>query len=145
MTVHVHVEHARRFVEEVIVKRRHVETVVQHGGHHRVDFVFGQHEVAHHDVTVIAFSQRDPAAETEWRRRRYAVDAHVDVVPRNVDLEDAILVIAVARERFQHRGVLRRHFLCDRRLGKNERSEQNQERTHAVHIAQHVLHQRCYG
>ncbi len=50
MTVHVHVENARLFPEEVIVQGGHVETIVEKRRHHGIDFVLSQDEIAHHDV-----------------------------------------------------------------------------------------------
>ena len=49
----VHEVDLRLVEEEVIVQRRHLETVVQGGTHGRVDFVLEQNRVAHHHQTVM--------------------------------------------------------------------------------------------
>ena len=70
VTVHVHVEHARLVPEEVVVQSRNLEAVVEQRGHHRIDLVLRQDEVAHHHIHAAgAFGHRDPAAEAERRRR----------------------------------------------------------------------------
>ena len=50
MTVHVHVEDARTFKKEVVVKSRYFKAIVEESGHDRIDLVFEQHQVTHHYV-----------------------------------------------------------------------------------------------
>src|SRR4051812_20763703 len=62
----VHVEHARRLVEDVMMQSRLLDAVFLKGEHHVFDFVFGQYEVAHHHR--IAFShigEAEPAPERQ--------------------------------------------------------------------------------
>src|SRR5262249_34934371 len=70
MTVYVHVEDARAFKEEVVVEGSHFETVIEEGGHDRIDLVFLKHEVPHHYVhTAVTLGHREPSAEAKRRRR----------------------------------------------------------------------------
>ena len=54
-------------------------------------------------MPAVALRERDPAAESERRRRRPAADGDVQVVARDVDLQHAILEVALLVERCQHR------------------------------------------
>ena len=91
-----------------------------------VDFVFGQDEVAHHDVHPgIALRERKPAAESERCRRRPAADRHVEVGARNVDLQHAILEVALLVEGRQARLILRRYVL--RAYGRGGWADERQE------------------
>src|SRR5689334_12730051 len=66
MTHNVHVKEARALVEEMIMERSDLQSVVEKRGHDRVYLVFGQHEVAHHNIlTAVAFRHRQPASESE--------------------------------------------------------------------------------
>ena len=98
--MHVHVEDARLLPEEVVVQRGDLEAVVEQRRHHRIDFVFGEHEVAHHHVGAARpLGQRDPAAEPERRGRRPLSDGDLQVAARDVHLQHAVLEVARAAER----------------------------------------------
>ena len=127
VSVHVHVEHARLVAQKVIVKGRDLEPVVEQGGHHGIDLVFGQDEIAHQDIhAASALRHRDPAAESEWCGRVDAGNGDVQIVARNVHFEHVRFVVALFAERAQHLLVFGGYFLranagCERQRQQHAR------------------------
>ena len=126
--VHVHVEDARLFPEEVIVQRGDVEAVVEESGHHGVHLVLGEDEVAHEDVRAARpFREGDPPSETEGRRRGPAGDGDVQVAARDVHLQDAVLEVALLAQRGEDGMVVGRDVLGDHAAagqdGRGERED----------------------
>ena len=59
------------------------------------------------------------------------IETDAEVISRDVHLQHAISEVALAAERIQHRGILRRHVLRKDRLGKD--GDRNQDK-YAAHI-----------
>ena len=100
----------------MVVKSRRLQAVVEERGHHRVDLVLRQHEIAHHHVHAAGtLRHRHPAAETEWGRGFHIRHGDAEVVARNVDLEDVGLVVALLAQHRQDLLVVGRNLLrhCD--------------------------------
>src|ERR1700730_3908365 len=101
--MHVHVVNMRVVPKEMVVKRGDLDAVVQECGHDRIHLVLTQHPVTHHYVSALrGLGKRKPAAETERRGRGHTLDGHLEIITRNVDLEDTCLKIAFAVEELQH-------------------------------------------
>ena len=112
VTHDVHVEEAGTLEKEVIVQRGHFQPIVQERRHYRVHLILSQHKVAHHDVhTSVTLGHGQPAAESEGGGRGHAVDNHVQVLPRNVDLQDVCLEIPLFAQDLQHFLILGGHLL----------------------------------
>src|SRR5689334_14082735 len=94
----VHVVHAWLVPEEMIVESGHLESVLEQRGHHGIDLLLQQHEVAHHDVHSCAFGHPNPSSESKWRGRRNVRNCDLEVVPRDVDLQYLVLEIALFPE-----------------------------------------------
>ena len=100
--VHVHVEHVRLIPEKMIVQRRNIDPVIEQRRKHRIYFFLQQHQIAHHHVRAVrGFRQRNPPAESKWRRRRETLNGHLQVVPRNIHFQNARLEIPFPVERFK--------------------------------------------
>ena len=99
--------------------------------------VFRQHEVAHHHVhPAIALRERDPAAETERRRRGHAVDGDLQIAAGNVDLEHVVLEVARPAERLEDRCVVGRHLRrrCLRNGGGGKERQYGNECAHDLDL-----------
>ena len=108
--MHVHVEDSRALPEEVVVQRRHLETVVQQRRHHRVYFVFREHEIAHHHGTSgVSGRERQPPAEPEGRRDRAARNRDSEVAAGKVYAADVVLEVTLSAERLEHGGAFGRN------------------------------------
>jgi len=102
VTVNVHLKDAWTLKEEMIVHRRDFESVIEEGGHDRIDLVFQKHQVAHHDVhSTVTLGHRKPASEAERRRGCDTVDGDFKVVPGNVDLQDVVFEIPLLARDFR--------------------------------------------
>src|SRR5207253_6401020 len=77
MSVDVHVHHARRFVQQVIVERRNLYAFFFQFRHYRTDFVFGQNQISHHHRFGSQLSKRDP--RTEDRKSTRLNSSHVAI------------------------------------------------------------------
>ena len=96
----------------MIVQRRHFEAVIEQRRHHRIHFLLGEDEVAHHHVHAAGpLCHRHPAAESKRRWRLDAGDGHADVIARDVHLEDAGLEVALLAERGEHLLIVGGHIL----------------------------------
>src|SRR5207247_598610 len=72
-----------------------------------IDFVLQEHEIPHHDVAAaIPFGHSEPAAETKRRRRCGSVNRDFQVIARDVDFQNARLIVAFLVERFKHSLVI---------------------------------------
>src|SRR6476660_9788139 len=112
MSMYVHVEHTRTFKEEVVVKRRHVKPVLQQGRHYGIHLVFEQHKVAHHHfVSACALGHGEPTAKAEGRWSSDAVYSNFEIVPRDIDLQNVGLEIALLLQCFEYGLVVSRHAL----------------------------------
>jgi hypothetical protein len=119
--------------KKVIVERCDFEAAVEQRGHHRVDFVLRQDEIAIMTSIpplplVIATQPPNPK-----RRRRLDVrDRDAEIVARDVDLEHARFVVTLFAESREHLLILGGHVL--RRRVERER----QDDCHAIHHAFHA-------
>src|SRR5882672_3919753 len=76
--------------EEMIVKRSDIDSVFEQRGENRIHFVLQQHQVAHHHIrTIRRFSQGNPTSEAERSRRGEALNCHLQIVARNIYIENA--------------------------------------------------------
>ena len=78
----MHIHHARRLMEYVVMERRlHDSTFLQfrHHGHH---FIFGEHKIAHHHALVAHLLEGDPRAERKRRLDGHAAHSHLQVAAR---------------------------------------------------------------
>src|SRR5512142_1096952 len=95
----VHVEDAWALEKEVIMDSRDFESVIEESGHDRIDLVFQEDQVAHHHVhAAVTLGHCKPAPEAERRWSGDAVDGDLQIVARDVDLQDAILEITLFAE-----------------------------------------------
>src|SRR5258708_19377891 len=112
MTVYMHEEDVWIIPEEMIVKCRDVDPIFQKSGHNRIHFFLEKHEVAHHYIrTVCPFGQGNPAAETEGRRCGDSLDRHLQVVARNINLENASFEVTLTVQRFENLLIITRYVL----------------------------------
>src|SRR5438093_1579810 len=82
----VHIENARLFPEEVIVKSSYLEPVFEQRRHHRIHFILEQNEVAHHDAgSSIALRHGEPAAKSERSWCPDAINGDLKIISRYVD------------------------------------------------------------
>ena len=132
MTVHVHVVDARRVEEEVVVQRGDIKPVGQQRGHHRIDLVFREHEIAHHHVhPARAFRQSQPSAKAERRGRGDAVDDDVQIIARDVHLQDVVLEIALLAKRREHGLVVGRHRGLGEYRGREKKKQEGEQSAHS--------------
>src|SRR5260370_29543679 len=118
--MHVHVEDAWAFEEEMIMNSGHFEAIVQQSRHDWVDFILCQNEVAHHYVhSTLAFGHREPAAEAERRRRRDSFNAGLQIVPGNIDFQNSVLEVPLLSKSLQHVVIIGRHRLRYRQTSRN--------------------------
>ena len=59
----------------MVVHGRHLQALGKQLRHHRIDFAFGQDEIAHHHGRVAHRLERDPAAEGEAGLEGHSVQA----------------------------------------------------------------------
>src|SRR5439155_9352823 len=93
--VNVHEIDVRVVPEKMVVKCGHIDSIIEKRRHDGIHFLLKQHKIAHHHVgSVTGFGQSDPAAESEWRRRRESLDRHLQIVAWNIYFENARLEVA---------------------------------------------------
>src|SRR6266851_9885733 len=127
--VDVHVKDVRIIPEEMIVESRHIDSVVEQHGEDGIDFFLKQYQVTHHRLrSVCRFGQRDPASETKRRRRRKALDGHLQIVARNIYLENASLEVAFSVQALQNLLVVTRDFLSWRGASEREETSHRKEK-----------------
>src|SRR5438034_676200 len=81
----------------MIVQGRHVDSVVEEGGHHGIYLILKQHQVAHHHfVAIRCLCERNPSAEPERSWCRYPLHGHLEIVAGNIDLQYPVLEIPFA-------------------------------------------------
>src|SRR5437773_655676 len=75
----------------MIVQGRHVDSVVEEGGHHGIYLILKQHQVAHHHfVAIRCRCERNPSAELERSWCRYPLHAHLEIGAGNIDLHHSV-------------------------------------------------------
>ena len=63
--------------------------------HHGIHFVLSQNQVSHdHFFSAFALGHGEPTAKTKGSWQRVSGNVHVQITPRNVDLEDVRFVVA---------------------------------------------------
>src|SRR5215203_4684106 len=85
---------------------------------------------------MVALGEGEPATKPERRRRRDTVDDDLEIVPRDVDLEDVVLEVALTADGLKHGGVLRRDLRSGRwrlRRGRCDADEHRHERDECAH------------
>ena len=86
----------------MIVKGGHFQSVLKQRRHHRIDHVLQQYQVAHHNVIpTFALRQCEPTAESESSRNWIVRDCDVQVIPRYIDFQHVLLVVARFPDDFQ--------------------------------------------
>jgi hypothetical protein len=86
----VHVHHARRFADEMIVQGALLDAALLEFCHHRRDFVGREHEIAHRDRLAVRGSlERDPRSERECRLEGDVPDSDAKIAARKAELVDA--------------------------------------------------------
>jgi hypothetical protein len=89
VTVHMHVEHPRIFEKEMVVQRRHLDSVLQKGAHDGIHLIFEKDQITHHHfLSTHSLRHCQPTTETEGSGSADAIDCHLDVIPRYVDLQN---------------------------------------------------------
>jgi hypothetical protein len=90
----MHEEDTGILPEEMIVQGGDFQPVVQQSRHHRIHFVLRQNEVSHHDLfSTVTFGHRKPATKAKRGRRRVACNFNVQVITRNIHLQDIRFVV----------------------------------------------------
>src|SRR6266481_1435554 len=140
-TVNVHEVDVRVVPKEMVVKRRHVDPVVEQRRHHGIDLFLQQNKVAHHHVgTVGPFGHRDPPAETEGRGRRYALNRDFQVAARDIDLEYPCFEVALPVKSLQNFLIITRDVLSESaHAGQQETTTRKQDQHSFLHQAKHVM------
>ena len=102
----VHVHHARRLVEHVVVEGRLLHTAGLERAHHGRHLALEKHEVAHRHRRVRPRGlERDPRAERQRGLERHAAGDHGEVAPREGEAHHAAgLAGARPAERFSYAG-----------------------------------------
>ena len=110
--VNVHVEDARLFPQEMIVESRHFDSMVEQRRHHWIHFFLEQNQVAHEDFfpSRVLF-HRHPSPKTKRCRRCRSGNRDLQIRPRNIRLQHAVLEVPFAAQRIQHFLVFGGHFL----------------------------------
>ena len=111
-SVYMHEIYVRVVPEKMVVQCGHIDSVIEKRRHDGIDFILKQHKIAHHHfASVCCFGQRDPSAESEWRRRRESLNRHLQVVPRDIHFQDPGLEVALPIQRFENILIVARHVL----------------------------------
>src|SRR5262245_23929640 len=135
---YMHKEHVRLVKEEVVVKRRHLDSVIEERRHDWVDFVLEQHHISDHDVfTAVALCHGQPATEAEGRGGGHTIHGDLHIVSRDVDLEDIRFVVPLLAERLQYLLVFDRHLLS---FGRNGQSQGRKRRYHRTSCRELPFH-----
>src|SRR5215471_5546670 len=82
MPADMHVEGQRLCTQQVVVDSCDIDAAFDQLGHDWIDFALKQYEVAHHHRHVPHRLERGPAAESERRADRHAVERHLQVGSR---------------------------------------------------------------
>src|SRR5229473_5122491 len=110
--VDVHEIDVRVVPEEVVMERSHIDSVVEQGGENRIYLFLQQYQVAHYHIrTIRRFSQGNPTSEAERSRRGEALNRHLQIVARNIYLENACFEVTLTVQRFENLLIITRHVL----------------------------------
>ena len=77
----MHVHHMRRFLREMIVHRRNLETGAPQFVQHRSNLALQQHQIAHHHGVFLVSEKRGPRAQREPRLDRQPMYGNVQICP----------------------------------------------------------------
>src|SRR5215813_5644134 len=92
-TTDVHEHDLRRIPEKMIVKRSHVQAVVQRHTHYRIDLVFEQSGITHNHRLAVCIHKRGIGGQAHSRVHLHSRCSHLKIRPWGSDSEHSLFFV----------------------------------------------------
>src|ERR1044071_4629848 len=89
----MHEKDLRMIEEKMVVKRSHIEAVIQRRWHCRIDFVFKQNGIAHYHCSFCCRRECGPCSKPHERRHCPSVHDDLHVIARECNFINALFLI----------------------------------------------------